>query len=459
MTMRKQLFFPFVFLLAACSQQHSKMNYIDWSKDSGEKMNAASEKLAGDPISVVTSKYGKVEFQNQKISGLEVDQSFVKKVADSQGELIRLQAQYESSEVSKLKLLAWSRAQRNKDSTLATLIKLHPELKNKKIESFKLKLVSEGGGLKPRWFLSYSEPNGELWEATFAYSLQSLSVAKMGSGYDVISAWVYPKGPKKSDLQEVYLFNLLKADELMSSLLKVTSADNTKIQVSGQPLQFTISDARFDQVQTFYLSQKTLEWFSKTFDIHFDNVLDVEVNVGAPDKTNTAFYYGGKVRLGTGDDVVYSKIPWDPSIVTHESSHFVIDLLAHLPFQGEGGSLNEAYADYFAATLLDNPRLAEASYLQGSYKRRIDEAKKYSSKNGGLYNDSLIVSSLLWDINQKFTTQKGLALAFQTLQNLNPQSTFDSFNSELRKQATKVLSAPENQKFVALLKEREWKVE
>ncbi len=445
-----------VFLGTACSKQRSKMNTIDWSSDSHHSLSALVENSQGKTVAAISSKYGQIEIQNQTVDGFEIDGAFVKKIKNNQGQATRINALLESREISSFNKARWNLARKNKERYLETILSKENHLENKKIESFDLKLASEDEDLLPRWFLKYFETNGELWQIIFSYNLNILSQSRMGSEFEVTSAWVYPKGPKYGNLQQVYLMNLSKGDELMSNRIKVSSADQTKIQVSGQPLQFTISDKRFDQVQSFYLSQKALAWFAKEFGVQYNSILDLEIHVGAPEKTNTAFYYSGRVRLGAGDDIVYKKIPWDPSIVTHESSHFVIDMISHLPFQGEGGSLNEAFADYFTAVILDNPILGEGAYLQGPYKRRIDIFKKYSEKTGGLYADSLIVSSLLWDLNQKLGEKKGLLIAFKTLHNLNPQSTLDSFKSELVAQSVSNLNLIDQAKVTTSLNQREW---
>ena len=94
--------------------------------------------------------------------------------------------------------------------------------------------------------------------------------------------------------------------------------------------------------------------------------------------------------------------------------------------------------------------------MQGAYTRRIDIFKKYSEKNGGLYADSLIVSSLLWDLNQKLGEKKGLLIAFKTLQNLNPLSTLESFKSELVAQSVSNLNLVDQAKVTTSLNQREW---
>jgi Zn-dependent metalloprotease len=133
----------------------------------------------------------------------------------------------------------------------------------------------------------------------------------------------------------------------------------------------------------------------------------------------------------TGDDEIYSHLSQDPSVVIHESVHALVDVVAGLPFEGEGGSLNEGFADYFTAVQLNNPNMAEASYLKGPFRRSVVNSVTLNDKNGGLYHDSAIVSGTLWDLRERFGNIVGLRLASLTLNRLVPGSDFKDFGDSL----------------------------
>ena len=110
-------------------------------------------------------------------------------------------------------------------------------------------------------------------------------------------------------------------------------------------------------------------------------------------------------------------------------------------YEGEGGSLNEAFADFFTCLMLDRPYLGESSYLKGPFKRQLNNVAKLSEKNGGLYHDSLIISGTLWDIKEKFGTEKAKALALGTLLQLNPASNFERFQEKIKLVGSQQLNA------------------
>ena len=143
----------------------------------------------------------------------------------------------------------------------------------------------------------------------------------------------------------------------------------------------------------------------------------------------------------------------------HEAVHALVDRVARLPFQGEGGSINEAYADFLAASYLDNPLMGEVSFKGGPYRRNLEERRSWQTLNGGLYNDSQVISSLFWAIRQNIGVQASLELAIATLRELFPDDDLASFRQLLFQQAQKVLSKDQYGAFLNLASEHGWPLE
>lgn len=282
------------------------------------------------------------------------------------------------------------------------------------------------------WKLVFEKEDGTLWAFFIDRDMRIISQKRLGSEFIEARARIFPEGPLRSQLQEVWLRGLLSSSNLSSkSLLLTTEADALAFPGDANELSFTESDVRFSQVQVFYYITQALEWLKSQLSFELPFVLEVETQKGYPEKTNTAFYFQKKVRLGEGDGDVYEKIPMDPSIVTHESMHAVIEAVAGLPYEGQGGSLNEAFADFLTASQLKNPRMGEAAYKKASYKRTIENSLKLQDLRGALYYDSGIVSGLLWGISKKIGSQDGLRIAWLTLLRLNYWSDFATFKKEL----------------------------
>lgn len=298
----------------------------------------------------------------------------------------------------------------------------------KYFQSPKVELIKIEQTLRPVFSVLYLNKASELFHVRVSEDFKIISETQEGSHFSNEGlALVFPDGPKKSQLQEVLLKNLNPDASLSNSNVKVTSeSTQTVVNENGQ-FNYSPPDEKFDQVQVFFYLNRALDWFTQELGVKTKPIINAVVHIGYPEKTNAAFYYNGQMRFGAGDEVAYSKIPLDPSIVMHEAAHSLIDIIAHLPFQAEGGSINEGFADYFTAVQLKNPQMAEVSFKKGPFKRTIKIATKLSEKNGGLYHDSAIVSGALWSLYEKVGQKQANKIALETLMLLTPASDLAQF--------------------------------
>ena len=347
----------------------------------------------------------------------------------------------------------------NPEAAKARIFHLNPNVQKMHIELFSLELIRENGHLRPYWKIETTDDDGLMWKFLFEKSGHLTAVEKIGSEfYSAVEASIYPLGIKRSTLTDVSLPNLSFGQDMVSNLIKVMSDSDTHITVSGEPLRFAPADERFEEVQAYWFIQQALNWFA-TLGIKSSQTLEARLHVGFPKKTNTAFYYNGKIRLGSGDDRIYTRMALDPSVVTHETSHSIIDQLSHLATQDEGGSLNEGYADFFTAVALGNPKIGDVAYMKGPFRRQVDGLRKLSEKQGDLYGDSGIISNLLWQATQSLAPGMGLKLALATLEQLGPASDFADFRKQLLIQIPRILDPADQLKMFGLLTDRGWPVD
>jgi Zn-dependent metalloprotease len=178
--------------------------------------------------------------------------------------------------------------------------------------------------------------------------------------------------------------------------------------------------------------------------------------VGYPEKTNGAFAHGNKIWLGRGDDKEFKLLAQDPSVVLHELGHVIINQLSRLPTQGEGGSLNEGFADYLAATQIESSKIGSAAYLPAPFMRNLDNAVLFTQKTGGLYHDSLIVSGTLWTLRTKLGAKVVDQLAIKTLTRLGPSKQLSDFSYAITLAAENRLNAEQLVILKDVLKARQW---
>ena len=429
----------------SCSD-NPKFETNRWSR-----LESASSDSSGLDSQNLNLRLGKKEFkfEQQAINGVEVEDSFDKKIFDD--ELVFASSNWIRNIPIKLRLeILFMKFQakfiakrvQNKFSQI--------KLKNLYEEP---KLIIQDGEV--RWKLVLNLPSGELKGFFLDSNLEIKKTTILGSRFEGPEATIFPEGPLKSNLQNVILNELAENKTLNTLALKVSTQSNEKAIAENSQFKFSIEDQRFAQVQVFYYLSKTLNWVQEQFQYRIPFQLEAETFVGFPEKTNTAFYYQRKIRLGQGDGVVFSNIPLDPSLVIHESFHSVVDAVARLPFQGEGGSLNEGLSDFFAAMLLGNPLLGEVAYKKAPYKRSVQNSLKLQDANGGLYRDSEIISGLLWSLSQRLGKQAGLNIAWEVLTRLNPTSKISDFEVEI-KEVIGQLSQDQQRVARNILEQRGW---
>lgn len=424
-------------VLSSC-QKNSLLELKEWTPGTPESKKVALQAVAVETATLSNQAvYGskKIEIKRQLINDLPVYGSFVKVVRNGgQVELIQAQITKDASAghgepAADERVVNYAEELKKADSSFT---------KSEIVKTEKV-LVIEGTDSGLYTLVSVFDKYGTPFEAFFNKKQELVKLKRAGADFSDVMTNLYPEGAKLSQLTELVLKGISAEPAISNDQVVVTTEAVKKISLSPV-LKFETQDERFDQLQAFFYIDKTINWIKSNLKIQMEGQLNAVVWMGYPERTNSAFYFQNKIRLGKGDDKNYSNLPHDLSIVAHETFHAMIDRIARLPFEGEGGSLNEAFADFFTCLMLDRPYLGESSYLKGPFKRNLNNTTKLSEKTGGLYHDSLIISGALWDIKEKLGPEKAKNIAMETLIQMNPASTFISFNEKIRSVGAKQLS-------------------
>ncbi|WP_409479871.1 hypothetical protein [Pseudobdellovibrio sp. HCB154] len=445
----KNFSFIFALIIAGCTQQ-KPLQHTRWSGQ-GYRPSLAGIQTKDDVIS--RSAGESISVSQQAFEGIPVHRSFVKRISLNKKiifESSATAARPSQNQLNEAKLL-----QQNRSWYWLSFLLKYPDYKNWEIEK-PVSVILNPPAMNPALQVVLRQHKTfAIRSILFNTSLKVINVEAVGSQLTElkeVSALAYPQGPVKSDLSHVKMLRDLNNDGLKNLKVKVDTESQAKIK-KEQNLELPPTDDRFEQVQAFYFANKILNWFSEKLAVNLDANVNILTQVGFPEKTNAAFYYNEKIRLGTGDDIVFSKIYLDPSIVMHETSHFVIDHLARLPFTGEGGSLNEAFADVFTTFFLNSSRLGEVAYKKAPFVRNVDSKVTLKEKNGGLYHDSAIVSGFFWALRSTLGEEPSLQIALRILNRLDGYSDFADFTEALKEQV-ELLPMEQKQKVVLLMQER-----
>lgn len=444
-----------LFLFLFSCQKKPTFTYREWnSSQSSTKISLPENLQLENTTQVISYKQKKIEYKRQLINGKPVYNSFLKKVSSHANEEIYQSNLVDQSALSANKEKNKVPSNTKKINYLDEIRKQGPEFeKSQLISTEDIILIEKNKALDYTvvyYFNSYSVPFSSFFKPDGVLT----RTERQGSHFADINATIYTDGPKLSPLTEQLIKGLAVQPTLSNDRVFVTSESDKKINTISSILKFDPKDDRFDQLQVFYYLNKSFQWMKEQLQVQIPVKIEAVVHVGFPEKTNSAFYFQNKIRLGRGDDINYSNIMHDASIVYHESFHAFIDQLARLPYEGEGGSLNEGFADFFTCLLTERPYLGESSYLKGPYKRNLQLIRRLDEKNGGLYHDSQIFSGLLWEVKEKIGFDKAKILAVETLILLNELSKFSDFNAKILIAANEVLSKEELSLFHQILKSR-----
>lgn len=420
----------FVFGLIAvlgCQKKLNLVNYRWSSHQSPAKPETPLESLRsfGNADTTVKVFDEIVERSAQRVGGAIVDDTFLQKVSNSRGQLQYMAAQYDEHDFKKLA-----------DQAEKLRLVRYKALETVKLKYFDLKNASYV--FEPEVVVSGSEKNPKL-QFQFEYipaNSRAVYMMRVSPSYAIESikrvehcfqesrSLVFPSGPRLSNLIETMLRPLIGDGSLTSPRVTMSSEDGQKVIAENGGFLFGPEDSRFDQVQAFFFAQKILTYAETHWDLNLPFPVRIGLRAGYPEKYNTAFYYKGLVRLGDGDGISYKGIPRDPSIVSHEVAHAIIDSLSGMGTEGETASLNEAFADYLTASIWENPELGHTAFLKRPFTRSVNNSTRYSEKNGGLYHDSAIMSGTLWDIEKQLGAKKAQMLALKTIVRLGSRPTF-----------------------------------
>ncbi len=322
----------------------------------------------------------------------------------------------------------------------------------------KIVIAERDGKFSPELRVEISDPKtGQFFRDS--YSLTGVRIERVNVGLSFNAqtrfAQVFPQGPRKSQLAWVPVFWTEASPKLTGTYFSVTSRSGQTLGAANDRYAFALDDLRFDQLQVYYFVENFLNGLRTRHGFQLPLRLQVETHIGYPESSNAALYHQNILRFGTGDGVTYRDLMRDPTVVMHEVAHAVIEALAHLPPQGEGGAINEGVADFLAASYLDTPRMGEDSFIGGPYRRNLDNSKSFDELSGKTYADSEIVSGFLWALRKEWGAEKTEAFTLRLLARLMPDADFATLRAQMHELGA---GLPETERAIleTTLHERKW---
>lgn len=244
----------------------------------------------------------------------------------------------------------------------------------------------------------------------------------------------FPVSPSRTQTATAVLLGELAPDStlLRGAVLDVRPAHGDPVTRPRGDYRVDPADDCFNQVSAYYHARRAVRWFV--------DLLGPELLAGPPftplgvvvdDRTvgaQVAIYVPGQAAIRFHS--ARRNGAHSADIVVHEVTHAVADRICRLNRSAgmQAKSLSEGYADYAAATLLDDPRFGDYVQDQPEGARNCaDPALRFPPGFTGdnePYSSGAVWAAVLWDLRTALGAEVADAVVFNSLSYLNPNSTF-----------------------------------
>lgn len=169
---------------------------------------------------------------------------------------------------------------------------------------------------------------------------------------------------------------------------------------------WTIANSRTDE-RTLYHHVNLVHDFFKVLDPGFTGMdYPVPAVCEYGNAYENAFWNGYGTYYGGGGSQ-FRSFALFCDVIYHEYTHGVTDQIypsGYLPYIDQSGAMNEAWSDYFACTITDEPLVGEGGlYLSGPpYLRNLDNTLRYPENwMGEVHDDGRIIGGAFWDLRER----------------------------------------------------------
>ena len=158
------------------------------------------------------------------------------------------------------------------------------------------------------------------------------------------------------------------------------------------------SSYKQEESNVFYHTNKIHDFFAYNLDLtemDFQMLATVNLNY-----TCNAYYFNKTINFYKASETCENTALLS-DVIYHEYTHGVVEkvITIDFPYWAETGNMNEGFADYFAATVNNNPCMAENFSVNGPCLRELNNTKRYPED----YHEEphgLIFQGALWDLRE-----------------------------------------------------------
>lgn len=142
---------------------------------------------------------------------------------------------------------------------------------------------------------------------------------------------------------------------------------------------------------------------------------------------DNAFFSVLENAMYFGDGYRFNDMAREESVCFHEYAHAARHQIVKLKYEGEAGAIDEGQADYFSASLSDDPVIGEyiVNKMGKPWLRNLTDQNRYPEDiSGNVHEDGKIWGGALWDLRLALGRQICDQLVLASLYYLVPESNF-----------------------------------
>jgi len=181
----------------------------------------------------------------------------------------------------------------------------------------------------------------------------------------------------------------------------------------------------FNEAMMYYLVNRVHAYFSGLGFDRLDSPMKAVVRYDV--LYDNAFFSVLENALYFGDGYKFNDLAREESVCFHEYAHAARHQIVKLKYEGEAGAIDEGVADYFSASLSDDPIMGEfiVAKMNKPWLRNLTELHHYPDEIvGNVHEDGKIWGCSLWALRERFGAATADRLVLNSLYYLSPDATF-----------------------------------
>lgn len=181
----------------------------------------------------------------------------------------------------------------------------------------------------------------------------------------------------------------------------------------------------FNEAMMYYLVNRVHAFYSAMGFARLDLPLKAVVRYKV--LYDNAFFSVLENAMYFGDGYKFNDLAREESVCFHEYAHAARNQIVKLKYEGESGAIDEGQADYFAASLSEDPVVGEfvVNKMGKPWLRNLTDSNRYPENiTGNVHEDGKIWGCTLWDLRQALGRKICDQLVLNSLYYLSPDSTF-----------------------------------